>query len=172
MAVRNRAAVERAQVVEIACRAQVRVDRQLARKIADQPARREAGPLAIDAEDRRRAPRRPHEIQQQPDRRGLSRAVRAEKAVDLPALDLEREILDGDDRSVVLGQTVGADGRGAHRTPFARASSRRAAKTTSVAGLAVPSPAMTISPGSDGTANTSGATVPTIERLINRYDML
>ena len=172
MTVRDRPAVERAQVVEIACRAQVRVDRQLARKIADQLARREAGPVAIDSEDCRRSPRGPHEIQQQPDRRGLSGAIRAEKAVDLPALDLEREILDGDDRSVVLRETVGADGRRVHRTPFARASSRSAAKTTSVAGLAVPSPVMTISPGSEGTANTSGGTVPTIERVINRYDRL
>src|SRR6478672_878391 len=42
MTVRDWAAVERTQVVEIARGAQVRVDRQLSREIADQLARREA----------------------------------------------------------------------------------------------------------------------------------
>ena len=168
MTVRDRTAVERAGSQDVPASSQGRS--AALPEIADQLARREARPVAIDS----RIAAVPARVARDPAATGswwsFLRHSRRESQVSRARPG--REILDRDDRSVVARETVGADGRSDHRTPFARASSRSAAKTTSLAGLAVPSPVMTISPGSEGTANTSGCTVPTIERVSNRYDML
>src|SRR5262249_35908016 len=104
------------------------------------------------------------------DRRGLPGAVRPEEAEDLAALDRERQPVDADHRAEVLREAVELDRGRRHR--FSLVSSRSADAKTSVAGLALPSPAITISPGSDGISNCSGATVADVSWLTSLYETL
>ena len=62
------------------------------------------------AEDLGPAAARADQAQQQPDGRGLARAVRAEVADHLARRDLEVEVIESGDAAVALGQPLRADG--------------------------------------------------------------
>src|SRR5262249_4770267 len=98
--------------------------------------------VTVDTEHRRAASGRTQQVEQQPDRRRFAGAVRAEEAEYFPARDVEREILDANDWSVVLRQAFDTNGRvGHHRVRRAFASSRNDARNASAAGTGEPSPA-------------------------------
>ena len=137
IAARDGPAVELGEIVEITCGGEIRVDRQLARKIANPPPRLEGVAPAVEAEHARASARRSQQVEQQPDRRRLAGAVGAEEPVDLARQDFERELLDTDHGAVVLGQAVDLDRRRVHRAAcLTRASSPSAATSTSRAGIA------------------------------------
>ena len=77
--------------------------------------------LAVQAEDLGPPLGRADQPEQQPDRRGLARPVRAEVADHLALRDLEVEVVEGGDAAVALGQPLRAYGRGSHgdRLPLA-----------------------------------------------------
>jgi hypothetical protein len=70
------------------------------------------GPGMGDARDRERAARRREDRGQNPDRGRLARSVRSQHAQDLAGLDLEAEVVDGDDRTESLLDSVCLDGCG------------------------------------------------------------
>jgi len=55
------------------------------------------------------------ETEQDPHRGRLARAVRPEEAVDVAGLDVQVDVVDGDDMPVPFDQTPDRDRRGAHR---------------------------------------------------------
>src|SRR5262249_23280543 len=134
VAVRHRPRLDRPEVREVLFGGQIRIDRQLARQVADEPARLETAVMTVDAEHRRRAARRTQQVENEPDRRRLAGAVGAEEAEDLAALDVERETIHPDHSTEVLGEAIEVKGRGHDRPCLSRASSRSAATKTSVGG--------------------------------------
>src|SRR6478672_7068229 len=71
-----------------------------------------SGSRHINAVHRRRSGCRPQQSAQHPDRGGLARAVAAEKAKDLAAAHVERQIVDGDEVAEAAGQVLDRDGGG------------------------------------------------------------
>src|SRR5665647_893176 len=83
--------------------------RQLPRQVADPVLDREAVPAGVQAEQRRCALIGPDEVHQQPDRRRLPRAVRADEAEDFAAADLEVQVEQAAALPVVPGQPGAGD---------------------------------------------------------------
>ena len=81
---------------------QLGIERHLTREIADAAACLESLTLTVEAENRRAAAGRPHEIEQHADGGRLAGAVGAEEAEHLALRDLERQVLEADDGAVVL----------------------------------------------------------------------
>src|SRR5262249_6785196 len=65
----------------------------------------------VDAADRRGARGRREQSAQHPDRRRLAGAVAAEEAEDLAATDVERDVVDRDERAEAPRQTADLDRR-------------------------------------------------------------
>ena len=63
--------------------------------------------MAVEAADRCRPGGGPDEVEQQANRGGLARPVGAEEADDLPGLDVEAEMVEGQNVAVSLRQAVG-----------------------------------------------------------------
>src|SRR5262249_32847433 len=87
----------------------------------------QAARLTIGAEDLRATRGRPHQIEQDANRRGLARAVEAEEAEDLARLHLEREVAERDDAAVPLAKMLDADRRRSRPTLHAPVLSQTAA---------------------------------------------
>ena len=78
------------------------------RHVADQLADLEAPRRDVEPEHLRRARSRLHEPEQDLDERALAGAVRPDEP-DHARLDIEVEILEGDDRAISLGKPTGGD---------------------------------------------------------------
>ena len=111
---RRRRRAERREKLQITRAGELRVHRHLAGQVADAAAHLETLAPAVHSEHERRPARRTQQIEQHPDRRRLPRAVGAEESEDFTRHDLERHLLQTDDRSVVLRQAVEADRRVRH----------------------------------------------------------
>jgi hypothetical protein len=90
-------------------------------------------PHRIAAEKLDRALAWGYESKRHPQRRGLAGAVRAEEAVHVAGVDLEVDVIDGENLAVALDESASADGwRAAGRTAVPTADGRRAAGRTAV----------------------------------------
>ena len=101
-----------AQVREVADRLGARepvVEVPLARQVAEPAMDRDRVGRCLDAEHLRDAGGRPDEVEQDPDRRGLAGAVRAEEAEDLALVDDEVDVDDAPVLAVRLGELLGLD---------------------------------------------------------------
>ena len=102
-------AAELGQVVQHRRAAQRRVEGEVAGQEADPPPDLQAVRPAVETEQRRRPGGRLDQVEQQPHRRRLARAVRAEETEDLAARDLEIEIEEPVPLAVVLRQARDPD---------------------------------------------------------------
>src|SRR6266550_4575169 len=110
---------------------QLVVEGELAWQVADPPMDRDGIGSRLDAEDRRPAAGRPEVVEQDPDRRRLPGAVRAEKAERLALVDLEVDIDDATVRAVRLGELLCLDDRG-HEMSFPPVVPARSLKNRSI----------------------------------------
>ena len=88
----TRRSTEAAEKIQRRLAGHVAVKTQFARQVADSRAHLETLRLAIRAEDGRPPGGRPHEIEQNPDRRRLAGAIQTEEAEDLAGLHVERDV--------------------------------------------------------------------------------
>jgi hypothetical protein len=83
----------------------------LLRQIADTPLRQDGLSDDVEALDARATCGRPQQPEEQGERRGLPRSVRAQEAIDLARADRQLDVCQGDDVTVLLGQPNGLDDR-------------------------------------------------------------
>ena len=103
------AASELGQVVQYLRSGQLRVQGEIAGQETDPAADIEALGASVEPEHPRRARGRLDQVQEQPHRRRLARAVGAEEAEDLARLDLEVEVEEAVPGAVVLRKTLRSD---------------------------------------------------------------
>jgi hypothetical protein len=105
----DRPGLQRAEEAEVAVASQFSIERHFGRQVADAFAHPEAGGAAIEAIHERPAAGCPHQVEQDPDGRRLSGAIRTEEAVDFPARDRQVQRLQRNDRPVVLSKRLRAN---------------------------------------------------------------
>ncbi len=110
------AAAEVGEVVDRLSARQPVVQGELPGQVADATVDRDWVDGRLDTEDAGMPLCRSNQVEQDPDRRGLARAVRPKKAEDLTPLDVEIDVDDPAMRAVGLGQPLGFDD-GRHCTP-------------------------------------------------------
>ena len=104
-----RQAVDAREKVEVLPHAQIAVERELLRHVAQLPARRAAGAVEIDSRDLGRTRGGAQQPAHHPEGGRLARAVGAEQAENLPALDPEGDPVDRGEIAELLGQVIGLD---------------------------------------------------------------
>src|SRR5215210_2326606 len=105
----RRQLLKSAEEFEISAARHLAVDRHLGGQIPDPRTYRDAVGAAVAPLDERAPAGGPHQVQQNANGRCLPRAIGPQKAVHLAAADREIEILNPDDRAVVLRQRFGPD---------------------------------------------------------------
>ena len=113
-------AVQRAEEADVLLDRQRFVQRELLRHVADAPLHLLGVAAHVDAVDHGRSRCRLQQPAHHADGRRLAGAVRAEKAEDLPSLDVEADAIDGGKRAEPARQIADEDGRVAHHRPSAR----------------------------------------------------
>ena len=104
-------------VAQIVARAEIIVEADRIRQVADPALDRERFAHRIMTEHPRGAGRNLGQPEQHEDRRRLAGAIRAEQAEDLPARHRERHVVDRRRPVVALGQALRVDDDVAHRRP-------------------------------------------------------
>ena len=104
--------VQAGRVAQVLAPGQVRVEADRVREVADAALDLERAAGRVEPDDAGLALGRLGQPEEHQDRRRLAGAVLAEQAEDLAGLDLEIEMVDGDEVAVGLGQAAGPD-RGA-----------------------------------------------------------
>jgi ATP/maltotriose-dependent transcriptional regulator MalT len=105
------AAAQAGEMVQHLRAAELRVEREVAGQESDAAADLQAAGMAVEAEQCRRARRRPDQVQQQPHRRRLARTIWSQEAEDLTTAHLEVEVEETVPPPIVLGQANRADRR-------------------------------------------------------------
>src|SRR5215831_995352 len=95
-----------AQVLEDLAAGEFGVQRGLARRVADEPLDRQRLPPAVQPGDPGHTGVGAEQRHEQPDRRGLAGAVRAEEAEHLALPHLERDVDDPSGAAIALGETL------------------------------------------------------------------
>src|SRR5439155_5718475 len=103
-------AVDAAEESDVLIDRQQLVEREALRHVSDAPFDAFGILRDVHATHGRVARRRREEAAEHPDRRGLPRAVAAEKAEDLPLADVERDVADGDEAAEAPRETPHFDG--------------------------------------------------------------
>ena len=104
-----RDAVQASRVAQVLAPGHAVVEADAVRQVADAALHLERVPGRIEADDAGPARRRLGQAEEHQDGRRLAGAVLAEQPEDLAGVDLEVEVVDGDEVAVALGQPAGRD---------------------------------------------------------------
>jgi hypothetical protein len=106
---RAREAIDAAEEVEVLADAQIAIEREFLRHVADPAPRRRSGAVEVEAFDEGGAGRRPHQAAHHLEGGGLAGAVGTEQAEHLAAPHGKRNVGDGGEAAEALGQAARLD---------------------------------------------------------------